>query len=90
VQIFKSEKSKLRGQYWEKPIKYFGTHDELDQVIPFAFHYHPPTSVRSYGSPGFWGWMGIPDTPIRAQQGLRFLAITQSKRSNDPNRRGGE
>jgi len=90
VQIWKKEKSKLRGNYWTEPINYFGTNDELDDVMPFAFQYHPPTSVRSYGSPGFWGWMGIPDTPLRAQQGLRFVAITQSKRAGDNDRdRGG-
>jgi hypothetical protein len=54
----------------ETPWKYFGTHDELRGIMPFAFHFHPPTSVRSYGSPGFWGWLVTPGVPATASQGI--------------------
>lgn len=60
----------------DKTWPYFGTHDELDDVIPFSFHFHPETTVQAFGSPGFWGWFVLPEPPKRAYQYLRFMATT--------------
>jgi hypothetical protein len=75
---------RIRGNYWEDAVPYFGTVRELQSVIPFAFQFHPPTDVRAYGSPGFWGWFVTPEPPEFAQQGLRFNAITTPRRPGDP------
>ena len=45
----------------------------------FAFQFHPPTSVRAYGSPGFWGWMVTPKEPTRAEQQISFNVVTTAK-----------
>ncbi|MCC6322708.1 MAG: transglutaminase domain-containing protein [Phycisphaerales bacterium] len=66
----------------DKPWKYFGTHDELDVVLPFAHHFIPPTTVNAYGY-GFWGWLTMPQTPI-AEQWLQFSAQTAPKRGGEP------
>lgn len=60
--------------------RWFGTHNELDGVIPFAFHFHPPTTVVSHGSPAFWGWMVNPQPPTNVQQAVRFDAIRTPRR----------
>ena len=44
----------------DRPWEYFGTHDELHRVAPFALHFIPPVDVRSYNSPAFYGWRQIP------------------------------
>lgn len=62
--------------------KWFGEHDEMSAVMPFAFHFVPPTDVRSYGAPAFWGWMVTPAMPSQAD-----TAITLSGK-NLPTPRG--
>lgn len=64
-----------RAQPLDRPWKYFGTHDELDDVMPFAFHFHPPTTVVAHGAAAFWGWLTVPETQA-ATQYLRFSSIT--------------
>jgi hypothetical protein len=54
--------------------KYFGTHDEMESVLPFAFQFVPPTEVVSYGAPAFWGWLVTPATPASAASGIAFTA----------------
>jgi hypothetical protein len=79
VDVVRMRKVSSRTPPLDQPWKYFGTHDELDGLIPFAFQFHPPTTVRAYGSPGFWGWLVTPTPPARADQTLRFIATTTPK-----------
>jgi hypothetical protein len=60
----------------DKPWRFFGSLSDLDECFPFAFHLHPPTSVRAYGSPGFWGWMLAPTQPQSAQQTINFTVTS--------------
>jgi len=74
--------SAIRGNFWEKPMPFFGTHDELDGIAPIAFHFFPPTTVRSYGgsgSPALWGWFVTPTPPERAWQSIRFDLTSPAK-----------
>ncbi len=56
----------------DRPWEYFGTHDELHEVVPFAFHFIPPVDVRSYNSPAFYGWR---QTPLNAPYATQFLDL---------------
>jgi len=94
VQIRKKRGSRLPRNWVTDPLKYFGTHDELDGLVPISFQLHPPTSVRAYGSPGFWGWgvFGEYPPPGAAWQEIRMQVITTPTRGADEqqerNRRG--
>jgi len=94
AQIRKKRGSRLPNDWVTEPLKYFGTNDELDGIIPIAFQLHPPTNVRAYGSPGFWGWgvFGEYPPPGAAWQEIRIQAITTPTRAGDEqqerNRRG--
>jgi transglutaminase-like putative cysteine protease len=68
----------------EQPWEFFGTHDKLDGVIPFALHFHPPTDVSSYGEPLFWGWFCIPETPANALKSITFSVGGVAKRNQTP------
>lgn len=68
--------------------KYFGAHDELDDIMPFAFQYHPPTTVVAHGYPAFWGWFTTPEIP-NVGQALRFDCQTTAKRAGDQERKKG-
>ncbi|MCH7793132.1 MAG: transglutaminase domain-containing protein [Planctomycetes bacterium] len=79
----------FRDDYWNRPLDHFGNIDDSDRVIPFAFQFHPPTTVRSYGSPGFWGWLMLPESPERAQQAISFHAVSTAQRAADQQNRSG-
>ncbi len=81
--------SRLPPNFMDRDLRFFGTHDELDRVVPFAFHFHPPTTVRAHGSPGFWGWFVTPVPPDRAFQRLSFRAQTTPARATPPAARPG-
>ncbi len=74
VDVLKLKKEGSKLPAFDKPWPYFGNHQELDGIIPFAFQYFPPTTVRAYGSPGFWGWLVMPAPPESAEQVIRFNA----------------
>lgn len=83
VDIARLRKVSSRPQAIEREWKYFGTNPELDFVLPFAFHFHPPTDVVSYGSPGFWGWFVSPEAPKSAEQSIRFAGTRASVRGGE-------
>jgi len=84
VDIGKLHKSSSRPMPLEKPWRFFGTHDELNGVVPFAFHFFPPTDVVSYGAPGFWGWFVTPQAPKAAGQAISFSVAAASTRGGQP------
>ncbi len=68
VDIARLRARSSRMQALDRPWEYFGTHDELHRVAPFAFHFIPPVDVRSYNSPAFYGWRQMPSNPPYAAQ----------------------
>lgn len=90
VDVLSLRGSSSRAGKLDQPWKFFGTHDELRNVIPFAHQFHPPTTVRAYGSPGFWGWLVTPKPPDRALQQLSFTASSTPKGPGDDQRRAEE
>ncbi|MEO1007440.1 MAG: transglutaminase domain-containing protein [Planctomycetota bacterium] len=55
-----------------RPWKGFGTIEDSDRWAPFSHHFHPPLTVKAYGSPGFWGIFAEPTEPGRATQAITF------------------
>jgi hypothetical protein len=88
VDVLRLRRQGSRAPSLDAAWKYFGSHDELDDVMPFAFQYHPPTTVVAHGYPAFWGWFTTPSIP-RVEQWLRFDAQTTPRRSGAPPRQPG-
>jgi hypothetical protein len=65
-----------------KAWQFFGNNDELDSVCPFAFQFHPPTSVVAHGSVSFWGWITFGTQQPKGVQYLRFNAMTTPKKKS--------
>ena len=84
VDVVRMRKSSSRAKPTDQTWDFFGTHDELNGIVPFSFHFHPQTTVRAYGSPGFWGWLVTPKPPERAVQALTFLAYRTPQRGGQP------
>lgn len=85
VDVVRMRQSSSRAPALNRPWKFFGTHDELENVIPIAFQYHPPTTVVAHGAFGLWGWLTTPEIPL-VKQHLRLDAITTPKRGGDRQR----
>ena len=80
--------ARMRGKYGkapklDQPWKYFGSHDDLDTLIPFALQFHPPTDVACYEFPLFWGWFVTPSTPPVAKHSLLFNVDSVPRRDNE-------
>lgn len=86
VDINRLRRASSRPPPLEQRWPYFGEHDELDRVIPFAFQFHPPTTVVAHGSPAFWGWLVTPRPPDAVIQSVRFNAITTPRTAEDMRR----
>lgn len=86
VDIINMRRSMPNPPGLDKPWRYFGSFDDTNECFPFAFHLHPPTSVRAYGSPGFWGWMLAPTQPLSAEQSLTFSVTSAPNIGGQPNR----
>lgn len=71
-------KKSSRPPALDRPWMYFGEHSDLNEVVPFALQFHPPTTVLAYGSPGFWGWLVTPQPPAQAYQSLQFDIFASS------------
>ena len=56
----------------QEPWEGFGTIKDSRYWAPFAFHVHPPLTVKAYNSPGFWGIFAEPVEPSRAEQIMRL------------------
>lgn len=79
VDVNRQRKKSSRILNNERAWQFFGNHDELDTVCPFAFQFHPPTTVIAHGSIAFWGWITFGDEAPKAVQYLRFNARTTAK-----------
>jgi len=55
---------------YEQPWLYFGTHDDLHELVPVARHYHPPVNYRAFGFPAFFGFRSDPQLGSFATQHL--------------------
>lgn len=87
VDVLKLRRISNRPAPVTKEWRYFGTNDDFDHIIPFAFHFHPPTDVVSYGAPGFWGWFVTPKPPDEAEQSISVSAASRAVRGNDDDKR---
>lgn len=87
VVAMRARSSRLPRNFMERPQRYFGTHPDLDGILPFALHYFPPTTVRAYGSPGFWGWLVTPQAPDLVNQSLDFSGSSTPIRGGDRRQR---
>ncbi|MCA9279684.1 MAG: transglutaminase domain-containing protein [Phycisphaeraceae bacterium] len=85
VDVPRMRKSSSRPRGVDREWPFFGTHDELNRVVPIAHHFHPPAPIntRAYGSPAFYGLWFRPDAPGIAIQHIAFSAISTAQRGSD-------
>lgn len=79
-----------------EPWEGFGTIKDSQYWAPFAFHVHPPLTVKAYNAPGFWGIFAEPAEPGRAEQMMSInvtttpvTAETRRQRQEEEAQQGG-
>lgn len=82
VDIARMRRSGNRAASMEQSWKFFGTHDELRDVVPIAFQFHPPANVAA-AAPMFWGLVTNPPLEMR-DQSFRWTVTRAAKSNNDP------
>lgn len=80
VDIGRLRERSNRAYPLDQPWKFFGTHDEMDDIVPLGLHFHPPTPVRAY-RPALYGWSLSPETPVRVNQ---YIVVDVSRTPNTP------
>ena len=83
VDIARQRKKSSAAPDLDKSWDYFGTIADLQEIIPIAFQYHPPTTVQAHGSPCLWGWLTTPTTQ-NAAQWIRFSSLATPVRGDRP------
>lgn len=79
VDVLRLRKSSSRPPPLNNTWRYFGTHDDLNVIIPFSFTLHPPIpAVQSYDVPAFYGWVM---SPANSQTGYQMLNFSPSRAS---------
>ncbi|MCE2966953.1 MAG: transglutaminase-like domain-containing protein [Phycisphaerales bacterium] len=89
VDIIRQRKSGSRPPALDREWKYFGSHEDLEYLLPLAFQFAPPTSASPAGQkplpPAVWTWSSAPAT-AEADMSIRFDASNTPRRSsNDKN-----
>jgi hypothetical protein len=87
VDLERLKKSSSRPSRVDVAWKYFGTHDELDYLVPIALQFSPPTDTAFYGAPAFWGWFVTPQTPKEADQSV-LIRVTAASKTSDQGQPG--
>lgn len=68
----------------DRPWRYFGNHDELDEIVPITSVY-TANDARPLGwVPALWGWRPDPIPPFRLDPVLRFEVTGPVRRAGDP------
>lgn len=83
IDIVQLRKRSSRPQAINRPWEHFGSSSDLENVVPFAFQFHPPTDVAAYGNPLFWGWFVTPTPPKQAEQTLSLSVTAVSVRGGE-------
>lgn len=75
-----SSRPPASGRGW----RFFGNHEDMEYMLPIAFHMHPPIDAGVRGLPAFWGWNAPGGVP-QVFHGLRFDVSSQNSRQREEN-----
>lgn len=84
VDVWELESDGRSTRNWEQPWKHFGSTDELRNVPPIAYHFHPPANYRSYSLPALFGIQSDAELPDFGVQAVDFEVNGAPKRGGQP------
>ena len=76
VDIVRQREFSTKAPPIDERWQFFGRGDQLDEYVPLAFHWHPPTVVVNAGPAALWGWLPEPMVPAIDQV---FTIVTRRR-----------
>ncbi|MBX3351363.1 MAG: transglutaminase domain-containing protein [Phycisphaeraceae bacterium] len=84
VDLHRQRLESSRAPDIDRAWRYFGNHDELDEIVPITSVYTAVEARKPDTIPTLWGWETEPDHPrVSLDSVLRIEAVGQSRRAND-------
>lgn len=84
VDLHRQRQESSRAPSIDRPWRYFGNHDELDEIVPLTSVYTAVEARMPGTIPTLWGWETDPDQPrVSLDSVLRVEAAGQARRAND-------
>lgn len=84
VDLHRQRAESSRAPDIDRPWRYFGNHDELDEIVPISSVYAPVEAATVSSIPALWGWSTDPTRPPHSMRTImRFEATGQPRRAND-------
>lgn len=83
VDIIRQRDESSRSRPLDQTWRYFGNHDELDEIVPLTSVYTPSNAMQLHWVPPIWGWRAVPDPPFRLDPVIRFEVNGISRRAGD-------
>lgn len=83
VDIIRQRDESSRSRPLDQTWRYFGNHDELDEIVPLTSVYTPSNAEQLHRIPPIWGWRAAPDPLFRLDPIIRFEANGITRRAGD-------
>ena len=83
VDLFRQRLESSRAPDIDRPWRYFGNHDELDEIVPITSVYTPFGADMPDWVPALWGWRTQPAPWFFLDGIIRVEAVGLARRPND-------
>lgn len=83
VDLFRQRLESSVAPSVDRPWRYFGNHDELDEIVPITSVYTPVGAEMPDWIPALWGWRTTPDPWFFLDGIVRVEAVGLPRRPND-------
>lgn len=83
VDLFRQRLESSRAPDIDRPWRYFGNHDELDEIVPVTSAYTPADATMPDWIPSLWGWRTEPAPGFFLDAIIRLEATGLARRPND-------
>lgn len=85
VDIPEMRSSSSRKNNRTNVLPYFGTHNELNHIVPISHHLHPPEPIvsRTYGAPALYGLRFSPEASTQWNHTIKFTSRELPIRSSN-------
>jgi hypothetical protein len=83
VDVVRQREESSRARPLDQSWRYFGNHDELDQIVPISSIYAVESSAMLNSVPALWGWRPLPVPGFALDAVIRYEVMGASRRPGD-------
>ncbi len=83
VDIVRQREESSRSRPLDQSWRYFGNHNELDEIVPVSSIYAADSTARMNSVPAIWGWRPLPVPAVGLDAIIRYEVMGASRRPGD-------